>query len=581
MKTHNIQFKIFVSTVLCVMLVSLSGTLYLYRYMNQVIYEKARHIDELYLDTVSEQIDIYLDNAVEMGLQCSNDASVIQAFKSAVSGDRHLGSDCLEAQQKLSTYLNSFSANAYVNKLTAFNVNHTIIQATNAREYGSPADYEQLLTGDIAPLIRKKASELSPYSLNLGNSITRNKGTVLTMLCPVYGQSNQVVYGYIYTEIGLDLFTDLLTPYMQINNLFITDSQGRILTDRPEFLSENADYMTETEGRSEFAGQVYEYFSRALPVAGMRLYSCTPYPPTGNDSSHLLYIISLVLLMSFAIGILLAFLTSRYLSLPIKRLDRRLGLIAGGDFSFDAEIEKPRDELGKIGHTVNEMTSSFSNILKDTQNMYRQQRGIEIALLQSQVNPHFLYNTLDSIHWMAVIQKNTGIQQMTRSLCSLLKNLAKGTEDHILLSEELSLLKDYIEIQAIRYMETFEMIDEIPEELYQYRILKFTLQPLVENSIFHGIEPKGTCGTILLTGWSQDNCLFIRIRDDGMGIPADKLATLLSTPHQNRNKGSLNSIGVYNVNQRLKLVYGADSGLTYESEPGLYTQVTVQIPLEL
>lgn len=574
MKIHNIQFKIFVSTVLCVMLVSLSGTLYLYRYMNQVIYEKARHIEQLYLNTVSGQIDVYLRNAVELGLQCSNDASIIRAFEASNVKSKHIGSLSIDAQTKLSTYLNSFMANTYVDKLIAFNTNHIMIQATNAREYGAPKDYDQLISAKVP------GSQVNPYTVSVDSSLYKRNRTALTLLCPVYGQSDRNILGYIYAEIGLDLFSDLLTPYTEMNNLFLTDSSGRILTTPPAILADDLTFPHTQNGIYRFQEQKYEFSSNALPFAGMRLYSCTEYPLMGNDSSHLLYIIFLVLIMSFFIGILLAFLTSRTLSYPIQRLNQRLSKIANGDFSFDPEIERPQDELGRIGHTVNEMTGSFSNLLKDTQEMYKQQKSIEIALLQSQVNPHFLYNTLDSIHWMAVIQKNTGIQQMTRSLCNLLKNLAKGTEDHILLSEELSLLKEYIAIQSIRYMETFELIDEIPEELHSYRILKFTLQPLIENSIFHGIEPKGTCGTILLTGWIADSHLYIRIHDDGMGIQAEKLKHLLSTPQQSKNKGSLNSIGVYNVNHRLKLVYGSPCGLCYESEVGSYTQVTIKIPLE-
>ena len=132
------------------------------------------------------------------------------------------------------------------------------------------------------------------------------------------------------------------------------------------------------------------------------------------------------------------------------RLNARLRRIAANDFSFDPEIEKPQDELGQIGRTVNEMSMSIQHLLQETEEMYTQRRNIEIALLQSQVNPHFLYNTLDSIRWMAVIQKNPGIASITHSLSNLLKNIAKGTQDKITLAEELGLLQDYIAIQAVR-----------------------------------------------------------------------------------------------------------------------------------
>ena len=169
-----------------------------------------------------------------------------------------------------------------------------------------------------------------------------------------------------------------------------------------------------------------------------------------QEGLHILYTVAAVLALSLLLAVCLAVLTSAYFSRPVSRLSARLRRIAANDFSFDPEIEKPQDELGQIGRTVNEMSMSIQHLLHETEEMYTQRRNIEIALLQSQVNPHFLYNTLDSIRWMAVIQKNPGIASITHSLSNLLKNIAKGTQDKITLAEELGLLQDYIAIQAVR-----------------------------------------------------------------------------------------------------------------------------------
>ena len=225
------------------------------------------------------------------------------------------------------------------------------------------------------------------------------------------------------------------------------------------------------------------------------------------------------------------------------------------------------------------MTMSIENLLRTQQQDYEQRRRIEIQLLQSQVNPHFLYNTLDSIRWMAVIQKSPGIEKMTRCLSSLLKNIAKGTQDKITVQEELALLHDYVEIQSVRYMEAFSFDDQVPQELYRYHIIKLTLQPLVENAIFHGIEPTGEAGTITVSGREDGKDLLLYVTDDGAGIPADKLADLLTTERP-RSHASLNGIGVYNVHRRLQMLYGTGYGLTIESEPGCGTCVTVRIPKE-
>ena len=200
---------------------------------------------------------------------------------------------------------------------------------------------------------------------------------VLAFVRPIQGLGSRPGQGYLYLELQLALFDEVLAPYADLNTLFIATGPGTL-------------------------------------------------------------------------AVCLAVLTSAYLSRPVSRLNARLRRIAANDFSFDPEIEKPQDELGQIGRTVNEMSMSIQHLLQETEEMYTQRRNIEIALLQSQVNPHFLYNTLDSIRWMAVIQKNPGIASITRSLSNLLKNIAKGTQDKITLAEELGLLQDYIAIQAVR-----------------------------------------------------------------------------------------------------------------------------------
>lgn len=139
---------------------------------------------------------------------------------------------------------------------------------------------------------------------------------------------------------------------------------------------------------------------------------------------------------------------------------------------------------------------------------------------------------------MAVIQQCPGIAATVGNLVNLLKNLAKGTQDKIPLREEFALLNDYIAIQNVRYVETFTFVNEVPDELLDLRIIKLTLQPLVENAIFHGIEPTGECGTITLSARTEDNDLILTVADDGAGIPPEKLKTLLTAPHQ-RNRSSL------------------------------------------
>lgn len=208
------------------------------------------------------------------------------------------------------------------------------------------------------------------------------------------------------------------------------------------------------------------------------------------------------------------------------------------------------------------------------------QKNVELSLLQSQINPHFLYNTLDSIRWMAVIQGSKNIEQTTKALIRLLRNTAKGLGDKIPLRDELSLVADYVHIQQVRYVEIFDYLCTVPKELMDCLIVKFTLQPIVENAILHGIEPTGRFGQITINAHAEGDSLFLTVEDNGAGMTREELEQLTASMSAKPDPNSMNGIGVSNVDTRLKFQYGEGYGLTYESAPDQFTRVTIHIPRE-
>ncbi len=156
---------------------------------------------------------------------------------------------------------------------------------------------------------------------------------------------------------------------------------------------------------------------------------------------------------------------------------------------------------------------------------------------------------------------------------------SKGVSDKIALAEELELLDDYVSIQSIRYMGSFEYRCQVPEELRKYRIIKFTLQPLVENAIFHGVAPKGCFGVTTVDAFEEEGFLVVTIADDGVGMTAERAAQLLASKER-VDRGSMTGIGLGNVDRRLKLAYGKGAGLAIDSVPGEHTKVSVRIPKE-
>lgn len=209
----------------------------------------------------------------------------------------------------------------------------------------------------------------------------------------------------------------------------------------------------------------------------------------------------------------------------------------------------------------------------------RQKKDYEYRMLQSQINPHFLYNTLNSIKWMATIQNSPGIAEMTTSLSRLLKDISKGTTNLVSIKHELSLINDYFIIQQYRYGGAITLTIDIEDEsLNACQILKFTLQPLVENAIFHGIEPKGTTGTITIRLYRDDaGDIHIDVTDDGVGMEPELAASLLEmeTPVAS---SLFKEIGISNVHKRLQYEFGSKYGLSIVSEQGSFTTISILLP---
>ena len=226
------------------------------------------------------------------------------------------------------------------------------------------------------------------------------------------------------------------------------------------------------------------------------------------------------------------------------------------------------------------MSEHINDLIETRIQGEKEKKDLEIQMLQAQINPHFLYNTLDSIKWIATMQHNSGIVQVVTALSALLKNMAKGFNEKVTLGQELDFLDNYVTIEKIRYIELFDLEIQVDDPmLYQAGIIKLTLQPLVENAIFSGIEPSGNPGLIKIHAYSRQDVLYITITDNGVGISEEGIQELLSDTSR-VGRHYMSGIGLSNVDRRLKLVYGEEYGLTIESRPGQYTTVTIALPLE-
>lgn len=577
--TRSIKFKIIVSITLLVIVVGVTSNLFLYQYLNGIILEKARGMNDLYLNNIQTQLEANLRETYNLGILCSNDPDVAESLTDNKPDTAKSGKEALRIQKILNTYLHSCTAERYIRRLIAFNENGFSVHA-NTSAYGNITDVPDIMNTKI---FKQRNNSLKAPFNSVYQSIDQYDGKCLTLLFQVSNPGVPQSNSYLYIEADMRLVVDVLTPYSKLNNIFLETANGDYITNPSKSTSLFAQsvvfpalkpYDTVKQGTD-----TYEVYIKTLPLTKMTLYDAINISSLELDSQKIYYTVLITILTCVLVGIGLLIMISSFITRPISRLISRIKKISQNDFSFDPEIERSKDEIGDIGKVVNEMSGSIQALLNETVENTEKQKNIEIALLQSQVNPHFLYNTLDSIHWMAVVQKNPGICNITRSLTNLLKNMAKGFSAKIPLSEELSLLNDYTTIQSIRYLETFEIVNHINQKYNSFLIIKMTLQPLVENAIFHGIEPKGTCGTVTLDAWDDNDYFYLSIHDNGVGMTGEEIHQLLKQNKEN-TRDTMNGIGVANVDARLKLTYGKDCGIAIDSVKGEYTKVTVKIRKE-
>jgi two-component system sensor histidine kinase YesM len=299
-------------------------------------------------------------------------------------------------------------------------------------------------------------------------------------------------------------------------------------------------------------------------------------------SSQTRSLVPLVFIVMGSILLLVALVlltVNRTINRPIARINRRVAIVAKGDFSYDPDIEWD-NELGNIGRAVNNLSRDMERLIERRVEDEKAKKELEFRALQNQINPHFLYNTLGAIKWMAEIQKSPGIGEMVGALASLLRHAAQGTDRLVSLELELQLVREYCTIQRYRLANLFELEVDIDEAvLRSCRIVRFTLQPIVENAIMHGIEPKMAPGRIRISSRRPEpSRVLIEVEDDGVGIPPSRLPGLLSDDGDSGSGDSFNRIGLGNVDSRLKLAFGEGYGLSVASEEGSYTRVSILLP---
>ncbi len=306
-----------------------------------------------------------------------------------------------------------------------------------------------------------------------------------------------------------------------------------------------------------------------------KVINITPYEELTEEvqkASTTVVFIILVLLLLFMV---FSFTFFREIIIPINNLMKKMKNVEKGNFDEAIEI-KSSNELYQLGESFNRMVRQVKFLIVERDLKERQRNQAEIEVLQSQINPHFLSNTLNSIRLMAMIAKTDSIKNMTDALIKLLQASFAKKGKFITVAEELENLDSYLHIMKVRFGDKFDTFFEIEEELKRYSVLRLILQPIVENSILHGVSELEKKGAITVKGYIKEHKVYFEIEDNGVGMTPEQIERLLEEDKSN-SKG-FSSIGIKNVDQRIKLNHGNEFGLLIESKPEVYTKITIKLP---
>lgn len=414
-------------------------------------------------------------------------------------------------------------------------------------------------------------------------------------------QGKEIFYGYNVltnsdSDYAISLIKQLIDPYSResmgylvvnikkslLDKAFGTKEAG-YETNRYLIMETAADKKTEKipdytvyfNGNQEEKGDIVRHFEQGSSrekylfstyrneLTGWDVVNVIERSELSRDSSYVGWIIILAGIGLVAFSFLISRMISGQISRPLNTLAQTISEVGEGNLRVEAEFED--NEVGQIGNKFKLMVNNNLELRERLLNTEIKEREAELLLLQSQINPHFLYNTLDSLYFMAVIDQADDIAEMVLSLSNTFKlSLNKGGK-LICVRDEVEKMKAYMKIQNLRYHDRFEFRLQVEEDIMEEKILTFILQPIIENSMYHGLEAKVGGGYISVTGCRKDNMLHFTISDNGVGI--DDMSKL--------EKG----YGVHNVRERIRLFYGDEYTAEFTSQVNVGTTATIVVPV--
>ena len=516
------------------------------------------------LKNSSRVLDMNLKNIVDVGRSFLNDRSFQQILE---NGNKYGGSKFSSGDRtKLRKVANEMaSQQVWVNYIVFTDLYGHVYQLNNINQgtydfYMYYADKDILKEDWVKVANEAKGREVFFKDSILAVGSKAGFCYAKYMINPSDGE------GMGYMVVGLS--QKLLGKSFVMGNEGFNSSNFMVLDEDGELVYFVGNEERETAIMEAFSNpeknSLYLFSSVTNYTTGWSIVNVVEKNELSEESKGIRLISFLVAGCVLVVGFIMARIISRTISQPLKQLENTIAQVGEGERHITEEFDY--SEVGRIGQKFKEMVNTNLELSEHLMAVKLNEREAELLLLQSQINPHFLYNTLDSLYFVAIMHGDDQMAEMVEALSDNFKLALNNGNKYIKVADSVKWMQGYMKLQNMRYNNRFELFVDISREILQRETITFIFQPFIENAMYHGLEPKIGKGKISLRGWQEQNDMIFTIEDDGVGI--DDMSRLE------------NGYGVRNVIERIKLNYGEKYGVTFESSPGKGTKVTIVVPVK-
>ena len=557
MKKQSLATRLFAYlSIMLFVMVALIGSFYFIK-SSEVFHREVEDHTIHEIDTSSKYIEQYVSNLKSTSRSLSQ-SQAIKDFSSQTTAENEAA-----IHEWLETMLKSHPDFVSIRLVTK---DGRLITTGMEEEMVTSADmmaqkwYQDALVHSNVPIIQSIKNQNNQIVISISQEVKSNAGENLGV-------------------IRLDVDYHELEKYVKELSLgdngyaFVIQKDGTLIyhPDSEAFESVDKQMSVQEISNSPMDSMVSDdFFVHKSPIENSDwiLVGVSSFSRFKEDSVKLLGIVSVVGVLSLLICMLGIFTLIRYQLLPVKRLGQVMRRVEEGDTTIRAE-QKGAQEFQALAGTFNQMLERIETLMKEEKEQEALTRIYELKALTSQINPHFLYNTLDTIIWMAEFQDHQKVVDITKALSNYFRLSLNAGEEIVTLRQEIEHVRQYLFIQKERYGDKLEYEIDEPDDIPDIKLPKIVLQPLVENAIYHGIKESERPGKITITVSKRDTFIDICIADNGVGIKENTTSTK-----------ELGGVGIKNIKERLTLFFGEAFSMEIESEPNAYTKVYLHLPLK-